>query len=103
MVNKTIDICKELGQNFIDFSFEANSARAFADARDGLKPGQRACLWEMFDKGYLSNKPHVKSAKIAGAVAGNWWPHRRCCYIWYIRSYVSALDKQYPRSRLAWK
>ena len=75
MVNKTIDICKELGQNFIDFSYEANSARAFADARDGLKPGQRACLWEMFDKGYLSSKPHVKSAKIAGAVTGNWWPH----------------------------
>lgn len=75
MVNKTVDICKELGQNFIDFSYEANSARAFADARDGLKPGQRACLWEMFDKGYLSNKPHVKSAKIAGAVTGNWWPH----------------------------
>lgn len=75
MVNKQIDICDELGQNFIDFSYEANSARAFADARDGLKPGQRACLWEMFDKGYLSNKPHVKSAKIAGAVTGNWWPH----------------------------
>lgn len=73
--NKQIDICKELGQNFIDFSYEANSARAFADARDGLKPGQRACLWEMFDKGYLSSKPHVKSAKIAGAVAGTWWPH----------------------------
>ena len=75
MVNKQIDIIDELGQNFIDFSYEANSARAFADARDGLKPGQRACLWEMFDKGYLSNKPHVKSAKIAGAVTGNWWPH----------------------------
>lgn len=75
MVNKNIDICEELGQNFIDFSYEANSARAFADARDGLKPGQRACLWEMFEKGYLSNKPHVKSAKIAGAVTGNWWPH----------------------------
>ena len=73
--NKKIDIIDELGQNFIDFSYEANSARAFADARDGLKPGQRACLWEMFDKGYLSNKPHVKSAKIAGAVTGNWWPH----------------------------
>lgn len=70
-----IDIQKELGQNFIDFSYEANSARAFADARDGLKPGQRACLWEMFNSGYTSKKPHVKSAKIAGAVTGNWWPH----------------------------
>ena len=73
--NKTVELCKELGQNFIDFSYEANSARAFADARDGLKPGQRACLWEMYNSGYTSNKPHVKSAKIAGAVSGNWWPH----------------------------
>ena len=71
----SIDICKELSQNFIDFSYEANSQRAFPDARDGLKPGQRACLWEMFVKGYASNKPHVKSAKISGGVIGSWWPH----------------------------
>lgn len=72
---KTIDICDELKQNFIDFAYEANSQRAFPDARDGLKPGQRACLWEMFTKGYNSNKPHVKSAKIDGGVAATWWPH----------------------------
>ena len=70
-----INIEKEIGQNFIDFSYEANSSRAFADARDGLKPGQRACLWEMFNSGYTSKKPPVKSAKISGAVTGNWWPH----------------------------
>ena len=74
IVNK-IDITTELSQNFLDFSYEANVQRAFADARDGLKPGQRACLWEMFDKGYTSNKPHVKSAKISGGVIGSWWPH----------------------------
>ena len=73
--NKTIDICDELKQNFIDFAYEANSQRAFPDARDGLKPGQRACLWEMFQKGYSSSKPHVKSAKIDGGVAATWWPH----------------------------
>lgn len=71
----SIDICKELSQNFIDFAYEANSQRAFPDARDGLKPGQRACLWEMFVKGYASNKPHVKSAKISGGVVATWWPH----------------------------
>lgn len=70
-----IDINQELHQNFLDFSYEANSQRAFADARDGLKPGQRACLWEMYDKKYSSNKPHVKSAKISGGVIANWWPH----------------------------
>ena len=73
--NKQINICDELSNNFIDFRYEANSCRAFADARDGLKPGQRACLWEMYHKGYLSSKPTVKGAKVAGAVSGNWWPH----------------------------
>ena len=71
----SIDICRELSQNFIDFAYEANSQRAFPDARDGLKPGQRACLWEMLVKGYASNKPHVKSAKISGGVVATWWPH----------------------------
>lgn len=71
----TIELTKELSQNFLDFSHEVNYQRAFADARDGLKPGQRACIWEMYQKGYKSNKPHVKSAKISGGVIANWWPH----------------------------
>ena len=71
----SIKINEELHQNFIDFSYEANSQRAFPDARDGLKPGQRACLWEFFSKGYLPSKPHVKSAKVAGGVIASWWPH----------------------------
>lgn len=75
MTLTNIDITHELGQNFLDFSYEANCQRAFADARDGLKPGQRACLWEMYNKGYTNNKPHVKSAKISGGVIASWWPH----------------------------
>ena len=39
-MDNIIDICNELHQNAIDFAYEANSQRAFADARDGLKPGQ---------------------------------------------------------------
>ena len=70
----TVELTKELSQNFLD-SHEANYQRAFADARDGLKPGQRACLWEMYKRGYKSSKPHVKSAKISGGVIANWWPH----------------------------
>ena len=71
----SIDITKELHQNFIDFAYEANSQRAFPDVRDGLKPGQRACLWEFYTKGYTSSKPHVKSAKVSGGVIADWWPH----------------------------
>lgn len=72
-----IDIRKEVHQNFIDYAYEANSQRAFPAAVDGLKPGQRACLFEFYRRGYLSNKPHVKSAKISGGVIAELWPHGR--------------------------
>ncbi len=71
----SIDIIQEVQQNFIDSSYDVNTNRAFPDIRDGLKPSQRACLWEMYTKKYNSKKPHVKSAKISGGVAALWWPH----------------------------
>lgn len=70
-----INILDELQQNFLDSSWETNCNRAFPDVRDGLKPGQRACLWEMYIKKYTSNKPHVKSAKVSGGVIADLWPH----------------------------
>lgn len=71
----SIDVIQEVEQNFIDSSYDVNTNRAFPDVRDGLKPGQRCILWEMYTKKYTSNKPHVKSAKIDGGVAALWWPH----------------------------
>lgn len=71
----SIDIIDEVQQNFVDGSYDTNANRAFPDVRDGLKPGQRCVLWEMYTKKYTSNKPHVKSAKIDGGVAALWWPH----------------------------
>ena len=70
-----IDILEELGQNFIDYAWDTNNNKAFPSVFDGLKPGARACLWEMWNKKYLSSKPHVKSAKVAGGVIANTWPH----------------------------
>lgn len=70
-----IDIINEVQQNFVNSSYDVNANRAFPDVRDGLKPGQRAILWEMYTKKYTSDKPHVKSAKIDGGVAALWWPH----------------------------
>ena len=74
MINE-INIIDEVQQNFIDSSYDTNTNRAFPNIKDGLKPGQRACLWEMYTKKYTSKKPHVKSAKISGGVAALWWPH----------------------------
>lgn len=70
-----INICDELSKNFIDYTYEVNSQRAFPDVRDGLKPGQRACIWEMYKKGYFSNKNFVKSAKVSGGIIASWSPH----------------------------
>lgn len=71
----TINITDEIHNDFIISANETNNERAFPDVRDGLKPSQRACLWEMYIKGYTSNKPHVKSAKVDGGVIANWHPH----------------------------
>ena len=32
-------------------------------------------IGEFYEKGYTSNKPHVKSAKVSGGVIATWWPH----------------------------
>jgi len=49
--------------------------RAIPDLRDGLKPGQRYCVWDIFNSGYLPNKPHTKCAMIVGSVIGKYHPH----------------------------
>ena len=70
-----MDIIQEVSQNFIDSAYDTNTNRAFPDARDGLKPSMRACLWTMYKHGFTHSKPHVKSAKIDGLVASAIWPH----------------------------
>lgn len=69
-----IDFIEEMSQDFLDYCYQTNVERAFP-AIDGLKPGQRACLYEMYRRGYLPNKPHVKSAKVSGGVIAELWPH----------------------------
>jgi DNA gyrase subunit A len=49
--------------------------RSVIDPRDGLKPIHRRILWTMLQHKFLSNKMFVKSAKITGAVVGEYHPH----------------------------
>lgn len=71
----SINILDELKNDFLIYSQEVNTNRAFPNAKDGLKPSQRAALYTMFRKGFTADKPHVKSAKITGAIIGELWPH----------------------------
>ena len=69
------DIINELSTNFIEYAVAVNTDRAIPDAASGLKPVARRLLWGAYEKGYTSNKPHVKSAKIVGDVMGTYHPH----------------------------
>lgn len=70
-----VDITEELGKNFLTYAIDVDQNKAFPAVADGLLPGARAALWEMYKQKYTSNKPHVKSAKVASGVIGKWWPH----------------------------
>ncbi len=72
-----VDVTQEIGENFLTYAIDTNVNKAFPNVKDGLKPGQRCILWEMYTKKYTNDKPHVKSAKIDGGVAALWWPHGR--------------------------
>ena len=69
------DIYNELSTNFIEYAAAVNTDRAIPDAKSGLKPVARRILWSTFEEGRLSNKPHVKSARIVGDVMGRYHPH----------------------------
>ena len=70
----SISAIKELKEDFLVYAKEVNESRAFPDARDGLKPSQRACLFAMYNNGHFSNRPHVKSAKVDGNTIAYYWP-----------------------------
>ena len=61
--------------NFIDYGFEVIKNRALPDVRDGLKPVQRNSMIEYFESNATSKKPHVKVARLSGAIIGKWHPH----------------------------
>lgn len=70
-----LDVCQELGQNFIDYAHAVNSDRAIPSAADGLKPVARRILWGMDQAKVFSNKAHVKCATVVGKVMGDYHPH----------------------------
>ena len=71
----TNDLTNELGKNFIEYAAAVNEDRAIPDAKSGLKPVAKRILWTAYETGRLSNKPHVKSARIVGDTMASYHPH----------------------------
>ena len=70
-----VDIEKSMSRDYIDYSMSVIVGRALPDARDGLKPVHRRCLYAMHKLGNTWNTKHLKSARIVGDVIGQYHPH----------------------------
>ena len=57
------------------FALYSTSDRAIPSAYDGLKPGQRRLLYQMYASNLLPGNKPQKSSKICSAVTGNLHPH----------------------------
>lgn len=75
IITPTTDVRTRFKSNFYQYGMSVIEDRALPDIRDGLKPVQRAILFEMLNSGYTSNKKTVKVKKVVGAIIGNWHPH----------------------------
>ena len=72
---QTAYLGKEMAASFLEYSMSVIVSRALPDVRDGLKPVHRRILYAMNEAGFLSNKPHMKSARTVGDVIGKYHPH----------------------------
>ena len=70
-----INIEEEMRRSYLDYSMSVIIGRALPDIRDGLKPVHRRILYAMHDMGLLSNRKHVKCAKVVGECLGKYHPH----------------------------
>ena len=70
-----INIEESMSRDYIDYSMSVIVGRALPDARDGMKPVHRRCLFAMHELGTTYNVKHVKSARVVGEVIGKYHPH----------------------------
>jgi len=70
-----VEIEEQMRTSYIDYAMSVIVGRALPDVRDGLKPVHRRILHAMNERGWRSDRPYVKSAKIVGEVIGNFHPH----------------------------
>lgn len=70
-----VNLEHEVRKSFIEYSMSVIMQRALPDVRDGLKPGQRRVLYDMYEQHLTYDKPTRKSATTVGSVLGKYHPH----------------------------
>lgn len=69
------DIERFASDSMAEYAREVIMNRAIPDARDGLKPVQRAIMWQAVLSKLSPTARHVKVSKLSGLVLGNFHPH----------------------------
>jgi DNA gyrase/topoisomerase IV subunit A len=69
------NIEKFASDSMAEYAREVILNRAIPDARDGLKPVQRAIMWQTVLSNLTPTARHVKVSKLSGLVLGNFHPH----------------------------
>ena len=72
---RNVLIEQEMRAAYLDYAMSVIVARAWPDARDGLKPVHRRILYAMHDMGLAASSSYKKSARIVGEVLGKYHPH----------------------------
>ncbi len=70
-----VSLEEEMRRSYLDYAMSVIVGRALPDARDGLKPVHRRCLFAMHEQSNHWNRPYKKSARIVGDVMGKYHPH----------------------------
>jgi DNA gyrase subunit A len=70
-----VSLEEEMRRSYLDYAMSVIVGRALPDARDGLKPVHRRCLFAMHEQANHWNRPYKKSARIVGDVMGKYHPH----------------------------
>ena len=72
---ETENFSQVLADCFARYAKMVLTDRAIPDVRDGLKPGQRRIIFDMWKQGITFDRKTVKCAKTVGDVLGNYHPH----------------------------
>lgn len=72
---ETQEFSSFMQKNYVDYALSVILERACPDIRDGLKPVQRRVLFDMYDLGFVYEKPHRKSARVVGDTMARFHTH----------------------------
>lgn len=71
----TLDMLNVIEDSFATYAGMTIQDRAIIDARDGLKPSHRQCMYSLLLHKYTYKKPFVKSQECVGAAMADFYVH----------------------------